>query len=150
MYEFDHKEEDRLVLVVAAGGGGDLLVDILAHLVGHVTTRLNRNIEHYLGLNQNQINLSLTRQNNPNLTGHFVTLVVGLVHALGVGHLPDDGLTLVVRHGHADRDIDVLGRLDRDLLADLLGQHLAAGLVAVGPRVVRTRGSATKPTLKVL
>ena len=49
MYEHDHKEEDRLVLVVAAGGGGDLLVDILAHLVGHVTTRLNRNIEHNLG-----------------------------------------------------------------------------------------------------
>ena len=86
----------------------------------------------------------------PNLTGHFVALVIGLVHALGVGDLPDDGLTLVVRHGHADRDIDVLGRLDRDLLADLLGQHLAAGLVAVRPRVVRTRGSTTKPTLKVI
>ena len=85
----------------------------------------------------------------PNLTGHFVALVIGLVHALGVGDLPDDGLTLVVRHGHADRDIDVLGRLDRDLLADLLGQHLAARLVAVRPRV-RTRGSTTKPTLKVV
>ena len=86
--------------------------------------------------------------NNPHLTGHFVALVIGLVHTLGVRDLPGDGHTLVVRHGHADRDIDVLGRLDRDLLADLLGQNLAAGLIAVGPRVVRARGSATKPPLE--
>ena len=86
--------------------------------------------------------------NNPDLTGHFVALVIGLVDTLGVRDLPGDGHTLVVRHGHADRDIDVLGRLDRDLLADLLGQNLAAGLIAVGPRVVRARGSATKPSLE--
>ena len=71
--------------------------------------------------------------NDPDLTGHFVALVIGLVDTLGVRDLPGDGHTLVMRHGHADRDIDVLGRLDRDLLADLLGQDLAAGLVAVGP-----------------
>ena len=53
LYEHDHKEEDRLVLVVAAGGGGDLLVDILANLMRNVTARLNRNIEHNLGLNKN-------------------------------------------------------------------------------------------------
>ena len=74
--------------------------------------------------------------------------MVGLVHALGVGDLPDDGLTLVVGHRHADRDLDVFRRLDGDLLADLLGQNLAAGLVVVGPRVMRAGGSSPKPTLE--
>ena len=75
-----------------------------------------------------------------------MALVVGLVHALGVWDLPDDGLTLVVGHRHADRDLDVFGRLDGNLLTDLLSQHLAAGLVAVGSRVVRAWGSSPKPT----
>ena len=77
-----------------------------------------------------------------------MALVVGLVHALGVGDLPDDGLTLVVGHRYADRDLDVFGRLDGDLLADLLSQNLAAGLVVVGPRVVWAGGSSPKPTLE--
>ena len=63
----------------------------------------------------------------------LVTLVVCLVCALGVRDLPEDGSALVVRHGHADRDLYVLGRLDWDLLADLLGQDLAARVVRAGP-----------------
>ena len=77
-----------------------------------------------------------------------MALVIGLVHALGIGDLPDDGLTLVVGHRHADRDLDVFGRLDGDLLADLLGQNLAAGLVVVGPRVVWAGGSSPESTLE--
>ena len=77
-----------------------------------------------------------------------MALVIGLVHALGIGDLPDDGLTLVVGHRHADRDLDVFRRLDGDLLADLLSQNLAAGLVVVGPRVMWAGGSSPEPTLE--
>ena len=72
----------------------------------------------------------------------LVTLVVCLVCALGVRDLPEDGSALVVRHGHADRDLYVLGRLDWDLLADLLGQDLAARVVRAGaPRGSRAPDS---------
>ena len=72
-----------------------------------------------------------------------MTLLISFLHTLSAGHLPGDGLTGVVRHGDADRDLYVLGRLDWDLLADLLGQHLAAGLVTM---VRSTVGRGTPDT----
>ena len=53
------------------------------------------------------------------LVRNFVALLVGLVLALGVGHLPEDGLALVAGHGHAHRHLRVPGSLDGDLVTHL-------------------------------
>ena len=72
-----------------------------------------------------------------------MALAVVFVHTFSVGNFTSNGMTLVVRYGDTDGDLDVLRCLDRDLLADLLGQHLAAGLVTM---VRSTMGRGTPDT----
>ena len=53
------------------------------------------------------------------LVRNFVALLISLVLALGVGHLPEDGLALVAGHGHAHRHLRVPGSLDGHLVTHL-------------------------------
>jgi len=113
------------VLVVTAGCGWDLLVDIFTHLMRNITACLNRDIKN-------------------NLIGNFVAFGVMFVYTFCVRNFTCNGMTLIVRYRDTDRNIDILGSLDGDLLTYLLSQNLAAGLVpmmrsAVWSRTMRRR-----------
>ena len=70
-----------------------------------------------------------------NLSWSLVTLLISFLDTLSAGDLPGDGVTGVVGHGDADRDVHILGHLDGHLLTHLLCDHLALGCPLAVPPV---------------
>ena len=73
---------------------------------------------------------------------------VMFVYTFCVRNFTCNGMTLIVRYRDTDRNIDILGCLDGDLLTYLLGQNLTAGLVPMVRSAMwsRTMRSGTPDT----